>query len=259
MIAVACATLCAEGFENSFFAKTFAMIPAAGFRFLEINAWFPELLAAEHVASLRERAARHDLTPVAVLGPSWRARPLAEDLRDKTALLHYTRQVGADLFIATGQGRGRAGGIDAVIEELRELLPVARDLGLRLGLENHQGNEIETLDDYRRVFAAIDDPRVGAVADNGHFDASGIRSADVVEALADRVLHLHLKENNGFGRKSFVRFGEGTTDHHAFIQGFLDRGYEGYLTVEISPPGDRPVSIADLTRARELFERYARP
>jgi len=40
MIQLACASLSAEGFEDGGFERTFAMIPEAGYAWIEFNLWF---------------------------------------------------------------------------------------------------------------------------------------------------------------------------------------------------------------------------
>jgi len=261
MIRLACSTLSAEGFENSFFEKTFEMIPVAGFRFLEINMWFPELLEEAAVSSFKERSRKRQLKPISVLASGFGEDPgspkeFQEALDYKIKAMRYTADLGCGLYLGTGAGRGKKGGINGVIAQLRELLPAAKELGLRIGLENHQGNNLEFVEDYLEIFEQIDDPALGAVCDNGHFDASGIPMRRIIDEIGEKVIHLHVKENNGFGKKAFVRFGEGTTDHSQMINGFLQMGYDGYMSVELSPPADRPSSIADLNKAYEMFTAY---
>lgn len=80
---------------------------------------------------------------------------------------------------------------------------------------------------------------------------------DLIDRCGDRVNHIHIKENREFGKKGFCRFGEGTTDNGGVIQRMMDRGYDGFVTVEISPQGDRPNSLEDLRQPLELFGHFA--
>jgi sugar phosphate isomerase/epimerase len=71
-----------------------------------------------------------------------------------------------------------------------------------------------------------------------------------------RINHIHVKENNGFGRKQFVRFGQGTTDNFHVIDRMLALGYQGFITVELSPQEDTSTIAADLQLAKEMFAKY---
>ncbi len=125
-------------------------------------------------------------------------------------------------------------------------------------LENHAGANLENIDDYARIFDVIDSSHVGICLDTGQrFDAAGdMDMGALIDRVTLRINHLHLKENHGFGRKEFVRFGQGTTDNHHVVDRMLALGYEGFLTVELSPQEDTSTIPEDIALAKRMFAQY---
>jgi sugar phosphate isomerase/epimerase len=261
MIRLACATLSAEGFESTDFARTFEMLPAAGFRYVEFNLWDAATMLPSTGRDLLERCRRTSLVPAAVYGHGFGAESdfdIAKDVAHKVRLMEITRDLGCSRIVATGCKRGEGGGLERTIRILQELVPAAEDLDMLICLENHAGSNLETVEDYTRVCEAIPSARVGICIDTGHFDASDVDMDQLIGELGERVLHIHVKENRGRGRVGFTRFGEGTTDNHHIVEQMVQRGYSGYITVELSPQSDRPTSVADLRTAYEMFADFQR-
>jgi sugar phosphate isomerase/epimerase len=237
------------------------MLPAAGFKHVEFNLWDAATMLPSVGRDLRARCEQASLAPAAVYGHGFGAETdfdTAKDVAHKVQLMEIARDLGCSRIVATGCARGEGGGLDRAIRILEQLLPAAEELDMLVCLENHAGNTFETLEDYRRMCDAISSPRVGICMDTGHFDASAVDMDNLIDTLGERVVHLHVKENRGRGRQDFTRFGEGTTDNHHIIQRMVERGYSGYITVELSPQRDRPTSVADLRKAYEMFADFER-
>lgn len=263
MIRLACATLSVEGFGETDFSRTFDLLPRVGFRFVEFNLWHPSSLSPAVLRGLAERSAAAGLEPVAVhLGGGLGGDP-ARDYCHKVYAMQAARLLGAGLVVTSGGARGRDGGLESVIRSLRALVPVAEELGVDLALENHIADNLESPGDYTRVFDVIESRRIGLCIDTGHFEAAGVPLDEVVDAFAPRVNHIHLKENRGMGRKVFTRFGEGTTDNHRVVRRMLEAGYDGCLSIELSPEigeaDGRPFTPADLELPYRMFSIYETP
>lgn len=147
------------------------------------------------------------------------------------------------------------------MEELAQIEPLARREQVLICLENHCSNPLAVSADYQVIFDRIDSPQIGIALDGGHLEAAGEEIASFISLLGDRINHLHLKENRYFGRKSFCRFGSGGTDNAGMIRLMLQRGFSGYMSVELSPEiGESGESIAfgsgDRIRPVEMFSRY---
>ena len=260
MIRLACATLSAEGFGETDFSKTFDLLPRIGFRFVEFNLWHPSSLAPSVLRGLAQRCDAAGLVPVAIhLGGGLGGDP-ARDFCHKVYAMQAARALGAGLIVTSGGNRGSGGGLEAVIRSLQALSPVAEELGVAISLENHAADNLENLEDYARVFDAIPSRQVGLCIDTGHFEAAGVDLDAVVDRFSGRVNHIHLKENRIFGRKTFSRFGEGSTDNDRLVRRMIDRDYSGVLTIELSPEigeqDGRPFTDADLERPYRMFSVY---
>src|SRR5690606_16241639 len=106
------------------------------------------------------------------------------------------------------------------------------------------------------ILDVIDSPSVGICLDTGHFDASAVDMDLLIDRFGLRINHIHLKENRSVGRADFVRFGEGTTNMHHVVDRMLAIGYDGFLTVELSPQADTSTIPADIRKAYEMFCHY---
>ena len=262
MIRLACATISTDGFGESNYEKTFSILPGIGFRYVEFNCWYPSALSPAMIRSLKQRCDDAGLSPAAIHLSGGIGGELIKDFSHKVLTMMNLRSLGAERLVTSGLRRSAGEqGLKEAIASLKALAPVAEDMGILICLENHKDNILESTEDYRRVFDAVDSKNVGLCIDTGHFCAANVELNDVIDEFASRVNHIHLKENKGKGVKRFVRFEEGTTDNHNVIRRMVSHGYTGYLTVELSPEigesGDgRPFTLEDLSLPYKLFSVY---
>lgn len=260
MIRLSCATLSIEGFGETDFHKTFELASGIGYRNIEFNCWYPSSLSPATIRSLKRKCAENGLSPMAVHLNGGFGGDLTRDFCHKVQAMQAVKALGGGMIVSSGFGRGEEGGLQCVIQSLKNLVPVAEEMDVLISLENHVHNNIENIDDYRRIFDAIDSEFVGLCIDTGHFDAAGVDMSALIDEFASRVNHIHLKENNGFGEKRFTRFAEGTTDNKFIIEKLISLGYSGYMTVELSPEigekDNRPFQIADLQLPYNMFSVY---
>jgi sugar phosphate isomerase/epimerase len=256
MTKLACATVSAEGMDDSGFARTFSLVPAAGFRFVEFNLWFARWITDEAAHDLRSRCREANLAVAATYGRGVGRDQSDVDLAHKIRVMDVASRLNSSRVVFGGVPGRDSQAFEKGIETLRLLAPIAADRGLSVAIENHANFTFESIEDYEAMFNEISSPAVGLCIDTGHFEAAGIRLSDVVDRLGDRVNHIHVKENRTFGEKSFCRFGEGTTDNLSLVSTMVDRGFSGFVTVEISPQPDRPTNVDDLRKAYEMFARF---
>lgn len=258
MIGLACATLSCDGFGDTDFVESFRMLPQIGFKYVEFNCWYPRTVTPAKMRDLKQRCEDTGLVPISLHCTSFGGADGMDRSRDaahKIRFMEAARELGVTRVGATGHARGTSGGLQAIIEVLQEIAPVAEELGIELGLENHEGNNLETIEDYEQIFSVIDSPNVGIWLDTGHFDASNVNMDNLIDRLSTRVNHIHVKDNLQKGKKSFTRFGHGTTDNYHVIDRMLALGYSGYITVELSPL-EKETIFEDLVVAKKMFERY---
>lgn len=259
MIGLACATISCDGFDDNDFRNSFRIMPVVGFQYIEFNAWYPSAITPSKMRDLVQRCAEHNILPACLHGMGFgaaNARDLSKDVAHKLRFIDAALEIGCRRISFTGGGRGEQGGIDAIITVLQEIAPVAEEKDVLVCLENHADNNLETIDDYARILDAITSPNVGICLDTGHFDASGVDMDALIDRFGLCINHIHVKENNGFGRKEFVRFGQGTTDNHHVVDRMLALGYQGFITVELSPQEDTSTILEDLRLAKQMFARY---
>lgn len=260
MIGLACSTVSCDGFGDNHFVRSFEVMPQIGYRFIEFNCWHPSDLTPASIASMRARGQAAGLTPVAVYGSSFGGsnnHELSKDVCHKLRMLAAAQELGCRRIVATGARRGSQGGLDAILTVLREVTPAAEAMEMLICLENHANNNLETIDDYARIFDAIDSPALGLCVDTGHFDAAGVDLDAVIDAFLPKINHIHVKEAAAKGVERFVRFGEGVTDNRHVLDRILGAGYEGYISVELAQE-DKSNLLHDLRVPYEQFRGYER-
>ena len=263
MIRLSCATLSFDGFGNNDFVKTFEVAPQVGYKHIEFNCWYPGTILPSKMADLKRRCEKAGLLPSSIHVSSFGGDGYVgqtKDLCHKMRAIDAATELGCGMVSASGAGKGTQGGVEEIIDVLKDLAPYAEKKGVKIGLENHVANNLEDLHDYQRILDAIDSPSVGICMDTGHFDAAGVSLDELVDRFSERINHIHVKDNDGFGVKQFVRFAEGTTENNRIVQRMIDKGYSGYIVVEVSPEiskiDGRPFTIDDLVKPYDMFKIY---
>ncbi len=263
---LAASSLSFDGFGDNDFFNTFSQAKEAGYRFIEFNCWYAHTLSPAGIADIKARCLKHGLVPIALHVGSFGGvdrDALCMNYCHKLRAIQAARELGCSRVVASGFQRGTSGGLEAVISELRLLIPDLEEHGVILLLENHCRSVLANEQDYEAIFRQVDSRHVGICIDTGHFDAEGVDPRAFAERFARQTKHIHLKENRVFGQKTFCRFGEGTTDHAAVIQTLLVNGFDGYMSVELSPESGEnsdvsPFSLSDRQKPVSLFSKYER-
>lgn len=256
-VQLAIATITMDGFGDENFEKAFRVLPQLPFKNVEFNCWYARTLTPAGIQSIKDRCAANSLTPICVQGAPFGASDnIVKDVAHKLWNMEAARKLGCRRVKFTGAGRGKEGGLKAVIDALKELAPAAEDMDVLVTVENHAHNNIETIDDYDRIFSAVDSTHVGMCMDNAHFDGSRIDLLEVVERFHSKILHIDLKDTEKLGVHKVVNYGDGVTENDAVVQKMLEHGYEGYLLIEMAPPRNEATLVKDLTRAYDLFKKY---
>jgi sugar phosphate isomerase/epimerase len=258
MIGLACSSLSCDGFVNIHFARAFEVAPQIGFKYMEFNCWHPSDLTPQGIQHTKRRCKEVGLTPISIYGASFGAAStfdVSKDVAHKVRMIEAARELGCWRIVATGAQRGAGGGLDEIITVLKEIAPMAEAHDVLICLENHANNNLEMIEDYERVFEAVTSPNVGLCVDTGHFEGANVDLDDVVDRLGDKINHIHVKEAAAKGEPRFVRFGEGVTDNNRLIERALERGYSGYISVELAIE-DKSHLVRDLQVPYRLFQHY---
>jgi sugar phosphate isomerase/epimerase len=256
-VEIAIATIALDGFGDEYFEHAFRVVPQLGIRNVEFNVWFPRTVTLSGMARIQEGCYRHGLKPVCLQGTGFGGN-VVKDVTHKLLLMQQIRQLGGRRVKFTGARRGQDGGLENVIATLQELAPAAEELDVLVLVENHANNNIETIEDYDRIFEAVPSRHVGMCLDMAHFDGANVDNFKVIERFHDRILHVDMKDTEARGIHKVVNYGSGVTDVHGIVRKILEHGYSGYLLIEQAPPLNRDTLVADLTRAYAMFKPYER-
>lgn len=129
-------------------------------------------------------------------------------------------------------------------EEIRKVLPLAEELGVRIALENVWNQFLLSPLEYARYIDEFESPWIGAYFDIGNIVNYGWPE-HWIRTLGPRILKLDIKEfsrkkrdDEGLWKGFDVEIGDGDCDWPAVRQALADIGYEGWATAEV-PGGDR--------------------
>jgi len=245
---------------DNHFDRTFEVAPQIGFRYVEFNCWFASDLTPQGIRRARRRCEETGLTPAALYGGSFGASgplDLGKDVGHKLRMIEAAVELGCRRIVATGAARGQGGGLDEIVAVLEQITPVAEAHDVLICLENHAQNNLETIADYQRVFAAIPSPNVGLCVDTGHFTGSNIKLDDVITSLGHKVNHIHVKEAAAPGVPKFVPFGHGVTDNNRLIEQMIAYGYQGFISIELAIENKSDL-VNDLKKPYSMFHKYER-
>ncbi len=127
--------------------------------------------------------------------------------------------------------------IEKNLQTLRELLPVARENGVGLMLENLPGH-FNTVAQCGRLLDAISE--LGFHLDIGHanLQVSLNTTEELLNAYSSRLRHVHLHDNRG-ATDDHLPLGAGTVDAAKHLRSLHATGYDGTITLEVFTPDKR--------------------
>lgn len=254
-VQLAIATICLDGFGDENFENAFEIIPQTGIKNVEFNVWYPRNITPSGLASIQQRCYENGLKPISLQGTSFGDNVL-KDVTHKLWLMEKAKELGCRRVKFTGSGRGKAGGLDNVIEVLKHLAPAAEEMDVLIAVENHANNNIENMEDYDRIFDAVDSSHVGMCLDMGHFDGASVDNFEVIERFHEKINHVDIKDVVAFGTYKSVPYGSGVTKGEQIVQALIDQGYSGYLVIEQAPPREGLELVAEMRRIKTIFDQY---
>ncbi|HIU77606.1 MAG TPA: sugar phosphate isomerase/epimerase [Candidatus Pelethocola excrementipullorum] len=262
MVLLATSSLTFDGFENNNHERLFESAAKLGYKRVEFNCWYAETLTPGRIREMKRRCENTGVQPIALhvsaIGGGT-SELLALNTAHKIRAIEAAVELGCRRVVASGTDN--SGNLSDIVRELDNIAPIAEDADVLLSLENHCNNILAGSDDYQFVMDRITSEHVGICIDGGHLEAAGEEIGSFIESFYPRINHIHLKENKIFGQKTFCRFGSGGTDNNAMIEKMLEKGYNGYMSVELSPEVGEwgefvPFTDDDRRKALEMFSKY---
>jgi protein FrlC len=92
---------------------------------------------------------------------------------------------------------------------------------------------MHTTGDAMRMINELGYANLGILLDTGHSHIVGESAAEAVQAIGNRLFHVHVDDNNGLRDEHLIP-GEGNFDFEGFIDALQNIGYNGYLSAELS-------------------------
>jgi sugar phosphate isomerase/epimerase len=238
--------------------KEIARIAELGFAFVDLTLE-PPLARADQVDAVKIRSAleRHGL---GVVGHTAYYLPFgsafdaihAAAVEEAERCLHVFADVGASLMNLHLDCRVPGHDIAFInrrnVRAIEQLLPAADRLGIRLMVENTEGDDADAL-------APVLDPlpTVGLHLDIGHANIRTAKSLapSLLARYADRLLHVHFSDNKGRG-DDHLAIGAGTVEWKREIRGLKAAGYDGTITLETFY-GDSELIVYSRDKVRRLW------
>jgi sugar phosphate isomerase/epimerase len=202
-------------------------------------------------------------------------------------MIRVTRKLGgrrAVCRVLSGQRRptvDRAQGLEWVVECIEKVLPIARELDVVLGLENHYKDGFweypefaQKKDVFLELLAAVPDRRhFGVQFDPSNALLAGDDPVELLGRVADRVVSMHasdryladgatlddLRQADGtLGYSPSLRHGvtgKGLNDYDAIFRILADNEYRGWISIEDGMNGmdEMAESLAFLRRKSEQY------
>ncbi len=205
----------------------------------------------------------------------------------EAVMIGVTRRLGgagAVCRVLSGQrypGLDRREGLERVVACIEQVLPVAREHGIVLGLENHYKDGFWTYPEFAQkqdvfleLLAAIDDrEHFGVQYDPSNAIVAGDDPIALLEAVADRVVSMHasdrylaegttldeLRQTDGtLGYSANLRHGvtgQGLNDYDTIFRILSARRYRGWVSIEDGMNGMDEMARS-LAFLRTMSDRY---
>lgn len=142
---------------------------------------------------------------------------------------------------------------EILIEELKEIAPVAEAEGVMLILEplnRYESQFLQRLDQAHKICAAVGSPNVRFMADFFHMNIEEVDLGKAIEATAEYLGYVHLADSHRF------QPGSGHLDFCPGLAALKRIGYDGFLTLECKIMGaDKGKALTDSAKLiRKLWD-----
>jgi sugar phosphate isomerase/epimerase len=123
------------------------------------------------------------------------------------------------------------------VTKLDIIEPLVKEFDIRIGIHDHprQPNnpKYQVWDPHYIVAITKDrDPRIGACADTGHWQTSGLNPVYCLRVLKGRVISSHMKDKTDYGPSHDVPYGTGVGEIVRCLEELKKQGFEGNISVE---------------------------
>lgn len=102
------------------------------------------------------------------------------------------------------------------------------------------------------------DSRIGAACDTGHWARSGVQPVEALKLLKGRVISLHMKDLNAFGKGNAhdVPFGTGQCNAKGILDELKAQNFQGNISIEYEYNWDN--SVPEITQCIDFVRNYGK-
>jgi len=123
------------------------------------------------------------------------------------------------------------------VPKLDIIEPLVKEFDIRVGIHDHprriDNPNYRVWDPHYIVEVTKNrDPRIGACADTGHWQTSGLDPVYCIRVLKGRVISSHLKDKTDFGPGHDVPYGQGVGRVGKVLEELKKQGFEGNISIE---------------------------
>jgi sugar phosphate isomerase/epimerase len=133
------------------------------------------------------------------------------------------------------EGKSREWAMATFEAGLREVAEKAENVGVDVLVEPEPDLLIETSDQFLDLLERVDSDRIRCNFDAGHLYCVGEDPAEQVDRLGEHSPHYHLEDIPADRSHEHTQLGDGAMDIDGFLRALENRGYDGYVTVELYP------------------------
>lgn len=180
-------------------------------------------------------------------------------------------EAGARKIFEFAKKMGFYGVTTESVDNLDLIEKLVKEFDICVGIHQHakrfkkerdaQGNQVEDPSykvwspEYVRDQVAKRDARIGACADLGHWQTSGLKAVDCLKILEGRVMSVHMKERAALGAGQHdTIFGTGVTDMAGVLAELKRQKFTGNISIEYEYNWDN--SVPDIKQCIEFVRAW---
>jgi len=239
-------------FTNYLLSDAVELIGKAGFQGIDIWCGRPHMYRKDHspadLQRLKQSLSEKNLELVSLMPAFYRypyslSSPLetvrqdsvayVKDCIDNASILGAKHVLIVPTHTLVGQPLEDARAL--FIQSLAQVCEYAEGHKMALGMEVVYPNSSDYLgytQEAIRMIQAVQSPCLGVVIDTGHLNLSGEDFVMALDQLGDLTLQVHISDNDARIQQNAIP-GEGNFDFSRFLSALQNRGYAGFLTLEL--------------------------
>jgi sugar phosphate isomerase/epimerase len=144
------------------------------------------------------------------------------------------------------------------VAKLDIIEPLVKEFDIRVGIHDHPRRQNDpsyrVWDPYYILEVTKSrDARIGACADTGHWQTSGLNPVWCLRVLKGRIISSHMKDKVDYGQSHDVPYGTGVGEIGRCLDELKKQGFQGNISIEYEY--NWTASVPDITKCVE-FVRY---